>query len=260
MIKILKYSFFDLVRSRWVYIYFFFFLVSAAGLLYLSSDLSKAIVSLMNIVVILCPLVATLFGALYYYNSREFMELLLALPLQRRNIFLGKYLGLSLALSLGFLLGTLIPFLIYGLAVSAQVWDFAILMLAGVMLTFTFAGLSFLLAMKSENPIKGFGAALFTWLFLAVIYDGLFFLSLVVFQQYPLDTYSLAVTFFNPVDLSRVLVMLKLDLSAMMGYTGAVFSKFLGSGKGMVLAASAMLVWIAVPLWLYLRLAKRKDF
>jgi len=260
MFKVLKYSFYDLVRSRWIYIYFLFFLVTTAGLLYLSSDLSKAIVSLMNIVVVLCPLVATLFGALHFYNSREFLELLLALPLPRKKIFLGKYLGLTLSLSISFLLGVLLPFILYGLAVSDQVWNFAILILAGVTLTFTFSGISVLLALKNENPIKGFGMALFSWLFLAVIYDGLFFLSLVLFQEYPLDIYSLAVTFFNPVDLSRVLVMLKLDLSAMMGYTGAVFSKFLGTGRGMILSGLAMIVWIMVPLWLYIRLAGKKDF
>lgn len=260
MLKILKYSFFDLVRSRWIYIYFIFFLVTTSGLLYLSSDLSKAIVSLMNIVVILCPLVATLFGAMHYYHSREFVELLLALPLPRRNIFLGKYLGLSLSLSLSFLAGTLAPFLVFGLAVSAQVWDYAVLLLAGVLLTFVFTGLSFLLAIRTDNPIRGFGAALVLWLFLAVVYDGLFLLTLVLFGSYPLDTFSLAATFFNPVDLSRVLVMLKLDLSSMMGYTGALFHKFLGTGRGMIIAAASMLVWIAVPLLLYLRKANRKDF
>jgi len=260
MLKVLKYSFYDLVRSRWIYIYFVFFLLATTGLLYLSSDLSKAIVSLMNIVVILCPLVATMFGAIYYYNSREFVELLLALPLPRRRIFLGKYLGLSLSLSVSFLLGTLSPFLVYGLAVSAQVWDFAVLMLAGVLLTFIFSGIAFLLALVSNNPVRGFGASLFAWLFLAVVYDGLFLLSLVFFQDYPLESYSLAATFFNPVDLSRVMVMLKLDISAMMGYTGAVFHKFLGTGTGMILAALAMMIWIAVPLLLYLRLARRRDF
>lgn len=260
MFKVLKYSFFDLIRSRWTYIYFFFFLLTTSGLLYLSSDLSRAIVSLMNIVVILCPLVATIFGALYYYSSKEFIELLLALPLPRRHIFLGKYLGLSLSLSMGFLLGTLLPFLVYGLAVSTQVWNFAVLLLSGTLLTFIFSGLAFLLALVSNNPIRGFGASLFVWLFLAVVYDGLFLLSLVLFQDYPLDAYSLAVTFFNPVDLSRVMVMLQLDLSAMMGYTGAVFHKFLGTGPGMLLAALALVIWILAPLFLYLRLARRKDF
>lgn len=260
MFKVLKYSFFDLVRSRWIYGYFLFFLILSLGLLYLSSDLSKAIVSLMNVVVILCPLVGTLFGALYYYNSREFIELLLALPLRRRSIFLGKYLGLSLALSGSFLLGMFIPFLIFGLGMSAEIWNFSILLLAGVMLTFIFCGLAFLVSIGSDSPIRGFGISLFIWLFLAVIYDGLFLLTLVFFENYPLDKYALIATLFNPVDLSRVLVMLKLDLSAMMGYTGAVFQKFLGTGMGIGIALASLVLWTVVPVWAFIRAAGRRDF
>jgi Cu-processing system permease protein len=204
--------------------------------------------------------VGTLFGALYYYSSREFIELLLALPLRRRSIFLGKYLGLSLALSASFLLGTLIPFFIFGLGHSAEIWNFGILLVAGVLLTFIFTGLACLLCISSESPIRGFGLALAAWLFLAVIYDGLFLLTLVIFEDYPLDRYALAMTLLNPVDLSRVLVMLKLDLSAMMGYTGAVFRKFLGTDQGMVVALVSLVLWAIVPLWLFIRRAGKKDF
>ena len=88
MLKVLKYSFYDLSRSRWTYAYLLFFLLLTFGLLNFSHDLSKTIISLMNVVLILTPLIGTLFGALYYYNSKEFIDLLLALPLPRRSIFL----------------------------------------------------------------------------------------------------------------------------------------------------------------------------
>lgn len=260
MLKVLKYSFYDLIRSRWTYGYFLFFLVLSLGLLYLSSDLSKAVVSLMNIVVILCPLVGTLFGALYYYSSREFIELLLALPLRRRSIFLGKFLGLSLALSGSVLLGLLVPFLIFGLWTSGEIWNFSILLLTGVMLTFIFTGLAFLVCIGSDSPIRGFGLSLFIWLFLAVIYDGMFLLTLVLFESYPLDRFALIATLFNPIDLSRVLVMLQLDISAMMGYTGAVFRKFLGTGMGMSVALISLVLWGVVPVILFIRRSVGRDF
>lgn len=66
------------------------------------------------------------------------------------------------------------------------------------------------------------------WLFLAVIYDGLFLISLIVFNEYPLDKFSLAATMFNPLD-SRILILLKLDISVLLGYTGAVFKDFFGT-------------------------------
>ena len=93
MFKILKYSFYDLMRSRWSYVYFLFYLLLGFVLLFLNNDLSKAVITLMNIIIILVPLIATIFGVMYFYNSREFTELLLAQPLKRSSIFLGQYLG-----------------------------------------------------------------------------------------------------------------------------------------------------------------------
>ena len=260
MLKILKYSLFDLTRSRWTYGYFLFYLVLTFGLLYFSNDLSKAIISMMNIILILNPLIATLFGALYYYNSREFAELLLALPLKRSSIFMGKYLGLALSLSFSYMLGTGIPFFFYGIQATGQAWNFLLLTGAGLFLTFIFTGLSFLISIRFENTIKGFGITIFIWLFFAIIYDGIFLLTLLIFEQYPLDKYALVMTLLNPIDLSRVLIMLKLDISALMGYTGAVFNKFLGTGLGMTVAFGTLLLWTFVPVFVFIRFAKRKDF
>jgi Cu-processing system permease protein len=260
MFKVMKYSFYDLSRSRWTYAYLLFYLLVTIGLLNFSHDLSRTIVSLMNIVLILCPLIGTLFGALYYYNSREFIDLLLALPLPRRSIFLGKYLGLSLSLVLSFLLGVAVPMAIFGIFATDQVLNFIILLSTGIFLTFIFTALAFLVTIRFENPIRGFGAAIFTWLFLAVIYDGIVLLILMFFEHYPLDRFALVMTLFNPVDLSRVLIMLQLDISALMGYTGAVFRKFLGTGTGMTVAYGALILWVVLPVMAFLRLARRKDF
>ena len=53
MWKIFKYSFSDLFRGRWSQLYFTFYLVISASLLYLSGDTSKVAISLMNIILIL---------------------------------------------------------------------------------------------------------------------------------------------------------------------------------------------------------------
>src|SRR5690606_10409399 len=87
MLKILKYSFYDLSRSRWSYVYFLFYLMLGFVLLFLNNDLSGAIITLMNVIIILIPLIGTIFGVMYYYNSKEFTELLLAQPVKRIHIF-----------------------------------------------------------------------------------------------------------------------------------------------------------------------------
>lgn len=260
MLKVLKYSFYDQIRSRWSYIYLAFYLVVTFGLLYLSGQLTQAIASLMKIVLILSPLVGTMFGIMHYYNSREFIELLLAQPLKRKTVFLGQYLGLAGSLSISFLLGLGIPFLVYGVHVSSQIWNFATLLMIGVFLTFIFTALAFLIALVNTNRIKGFGLAIILWLFLAVLYDGLFLLSLIYFDEYPTESLALGLTLLNPIDLSRILMMLKLDISALMGYTGAVFQEFFGTWKGMVFSIFSLAIWVGIPVYFIQWVAKRKDF
>jgi Cu-processing system permease protein len=260
MIKILKYSFFDLIRSRWTYGYFLICLIISFGLLYFSRDLSKGIISMMNVILALNPLIATVFGSLYLYNSREFAELLLALPVKRSAIFAGKYLGLSLSLAAGYILGTGIPFILSGIAATDQAANFIMLTVAAIFLLFIFTGISFLVSIRYENSVRGFGVSIFIWLALAFLYDGIFLLALLMFEQYPLEKFALIATVFNPIDLSRVLIMLKLDISALMGYTGAVFNKFLGTGLGTTVSLGSLVLWVAVPLLFFIRQVKRKDF
>jgi Cu-processing system permease protein len=260
MIKIFKYSISDLIRSRWSLAYFGFYFLTSVALLYLSSDLSRAVASLMNVVIILSPLIGTLFGVMYYYNSREFIELLLAQPIRRSSIFIGQYLGLAISLSLSFFLGILIPFLMMGSG-SAGLWaNFLTLILSGVLLTFIFSALAFFISIRHENKIKGFATAIALWLFMAVIYDGLFLLLLVFFNEYPTDKLALGLVMLNPVDQARILMMLKLDISAIMGYTGAIFQKFFGTSWGMIFSIIMSSLWVVFPVWGMIRYANRKDF
>jgi Cu-processing system permease protein len=260
MFKILKYSFYDLMRSRWSYVYFLFYLALGFVLLFLNNDLSKAVITLMNIIVVLVPLIGTIFGIMYYYNSREFAELLLALPVRRSSIFLGQYFGVAGSLTLSLVLGLGIPFAAYGLFRSSAVWDFSLLLVTGAFLTLIFTALSFNIALANENRIKGFGYAVLLWLLLAVIYDGLFLLSLILLEEYPLDNFSLAATLLNPVDLSRTLILLKLDISALLGYTGAVFKEFFGTHTGLLVSLSTLVIWTFLPVWRLSVQCRKKDF
>ena len=70
----------------------------------------------------------------------------------------------------------------------------------------------------------------------------------------------LVASLLNPVDLARVLMLLSVDVAALMGYTGAVFERFFGSGLGLALAGGALLTWTVAPFLLGLRGFARKDF
>ncbi|HAB28593.1 MAG TPA: ABC transporter permease [Xanthomarina gelatinilytica] len=260
MLKILKYSFYDLMRSRWSYVYFAFYLLLGVVLLFLNNDLSKAVITLMNVIIVLVPLIGTIFGVMYYYNSKEFTELLLAQPLKRSSIFLGQYLGVAISLSMSLILGLGIPFIFYGLFKSTAIWDFSLLLITGTFLTFIFSALAFNIALSNENKIKGFGYAILLWLFLAIIYDGIFLMSLILFEDYPLDKLSLIGTMLNPIDISRTLILLKLDISALLGYTGAIFKQFFGTNFGLVVSISMLAVWVIMPVLRIIFKSKKKDF
>ncbi len=214
----------------------------------------------MNVIIVLVPLIGTIFGVMYYYNSKEFTELLLAQPLNRSSIFLGQYLGVAMSLSMSLILGLGIPFVLYGLFKSNVIWDFSLLLITGTFLTFIFTALAFNIALSNENKIKGFGYAILLWLFLALIYDGIFLMSLILFEDYPLDKLSLFGTMLNPIDLSRTLILLKLDISALLGYTGAVFKKFFGTNFGLIISFIMLTIWVILPVMRITYKSKRKDF
>src|SRR5690606_18973530 len=139
-------------------------------------------------------------------------------------------------------------------------WDFSLLLITGVFLSFIFVALAFNISLRNENKIKGFGYAVLMWLFLAVIYDGIFLMSLMLFEEYPIDKLSLIGTMLNPIDLSRTLILLKLDISALLGYTGAVFKQFFGTNLGLYLSMGMLLLWTLFPMLGILLKARKKDF
>ena len=135
-----------------------------------------------------------------------------------------------------------------------------VLLLTGVTLTFIFTALAFLVTVLQDDKARGLGFSILLWLILAVIYDGLVLFILYYFEEYPLEKVMIALSIINPIDLGRILFLIKFNISALMGYTGAVFQQFFGSSLGIILSIFSLLVWIVIPLSLSTRFFKRKDF
>jgi Cu-processing system permease protein len=53
--------------------------------------------------------------------------------------------------------------------------------------------------------------------------------------------------------------MLKLDISSLMGYTGALFQKFFGSIWGITIVIGSLIVWVLVPVLWFERVVRNKD-
>ena len=258
--KLSRYQLRDLMRSKWLAAYSAFFFLVTYVLFSFAGDSSKVVVSLMNLVLIIIPLVSTVLGTTYYYGSREFVELMLAQPIKRGSLFTGMSLGVSIPLIMSFLVGVGGAFLVCGSAAAQDLAAFLILLLVGGVLTFIFVSLAFLVAVLNKDKARGLGISLLFWLLFSVVYDGLVLLAVVLFADYPLEMPLIALSVLNPIDLARILILLKFDVSALMGYTGAVFQKFFGSSSGMAVSLVSLAGWSVITFLLGRKFFARKDF
>lgn len=254
MTRVIKYIFYDLLRTRFILFYTFFLCLSTFALFQLDSDPGKVVLSLMNIVLMIVPLVSVVFTTIHFFNSYEFIELMLAQPINRRVIFLGEYVAVAFSLCIAYLFGVGIPILLFGAGTSAIT-----LLFTGVVLTLVFVSLAFLSSVLTRDKAKAIGIALLFWFYFSLIYDGFLLWIVYNFGDYPLEKVTLALVAFNPIDLARIIMLLQLDIAALMGYTGAFYQQFFGSYIGMLFSTSILFLWIILPLWTSLRIFSRKD-
>ncbi len=254
MKKIIKYVMLDILRSKIIIAYTLFLLLVSLSVFNLEDNSSKGLTSLLNIILIIIPLVSIIFSTIYIYNSAEFIELLVSQPLKRSTLWVSEFIGLSSAMSFAFLIGAGLPILLY------QPDAVGITMLVtGILLSVIFVSIALLASVKTRDKAKGIGVAILLWFYFSIIFDGLVLFILFQFQDYPMEKPMLVFTALNPIDLSRILIILKMDISALMGYTGAVFQDFFGTATGMIIAVATLLLWAAIPCWFSVRNFVRKD-
>jgi len=133
------------------------------------------------------------------------------------------------------------------------------LLVCGLLLTLAFVSMAFLATVLARDKARGIGIALLLWFFCTILYDGIVLMGMFAFSDYPLEKAIIGLAFLNPVDLARIAMLLQLDAAALMGYTGALFQHFFGSSLGTGLSFLAMLMWIFGPLWLAVRIFRKKD-
>jgi Cu-processing system permease protein len=254
MKKIIKYIMTDILRSRIMIIYTLVLLATSLSLFSLEDNANKGLLSLLNIVLIIVPLFSLLFSTIYIYNSAEFIELLVSQPLQRKNIWLSFSIGLALSLSLAFIIGIGMPVLIFQFNAIGF-----LLLLVGILLSIIFVAIALWAAVQIRDKAKGIGMAILLWIYFSLLFDGFVLFLLFQFSDYPLEKPMILVSALNPIDLGRILILLKLDISAMMGYTGAIFKDFFGTIAGVAIAFMTLALWIAIPLYYSTRKFNRKD-
>jgi Cu-processing system permease protein len=259
VLRIAGYGVRDLVRSRWLAAYTTFFFLATFALLRFSDSETKALLSIANVVLLIVPLANVVFGTMYLYASREFVELLLAQPIRRRKLFAGLYLGLAGPIAAGAGVGILGALLLRRASPDALAIGLMLALVAAA-LSAVFTAIAAAIAFLIDDRVRGLVLAIGVWLLLAVVYDAGVLVVASQLAEHPIERPMLAAMAANPIDLARLVVLTRFDVGALLGYTGALFQRVFNGSSGPLVTGIAVFLWVVLPLVAGARLFQRKDF
>lgn len=254
MNRIIKIIFLDILKNKIVLAYTFILAILSWSSFGLEDNSAKGLLTILNVILFTVPLVSILFATIYLYNSSEFIELLLSQPIKRKKIWLSLFLGLSLSMVSAFFIGAGIPLLLYAPDIVG-----GMMLIVGCLISVVFVALAFLSSILTRDKAKGIGIAIMIWLYFALIFDGMVLFLLFQFSEYPIENAMVGLTVLSPIDLARIQILLHLDVSAMMGYTGAIFKDFFGTSLGLIVSFMLLCLWVIVPFFVSLVKFKNKD-
>lgn len=254
MIRILKYVILDILKNKIVIAYAVMLALLSWTSFSLEDNYTKGLLTLLNIILLIVPLVSVLFSTIYIYNSNEFIELLASHPVKRARIWKSLYGGLSISLVTAFIVGAGIPIMIFAN------WQAALTMVAaGIFITVIFVAIAFLSCILARDKAKGIGISILLWLYFSLLFDALILFLLFQFGDYPIERIVVLLSALSPIDLCRILILLQLDVSAMMGYTGAIFKTYFGTASGLAISFLLLTAWSIIPFIISLRKFKKRD-
>ncbi|MFZ3127426.1 MAG: ABC transporter permease subunit [Rhodoferax sp.] len=247
----------DRMRNRWVLAVALVFAVFSLVITYFGGaqqgqvglrSIEFTIASLVSLVIYLIPLIALLLGfdAIVGERERGSLDLLLALPITRLELLLGKYLGLAAALTLstvvGFALDAALLFRQFGLL---GLYHYVGFMLSSVLLGLAFLSLALLLSVVTRERTRASGLAIALWFGFVLVFD-LLLLGLLVASGGEFGGQMLAyLLLLNPADVFRILNVFSLDqMRSLYGLTSIVPPALANPW----LMGGAMVAWITAPL------------
>ncbi|MCU7376117.1 ABC transporter permease [Paucibacter sp. O1-1] len=247
----------DRMRNRWVLAVALVFAVFSLVISYFGAaaqgqlgprSIEFVIASLVSLVIYLIPLIALLLGfdAIVGERERGSLDLLLALPITRLELLLGKYLGLAAALTLSTLAGfALVAGLLWRQFGWAGLYQYLGFMLSSVLLGLAFLSLALLLSVLARERSKASGLAIALWFGFVLVFD-LLMLGLLVASGGEWGGQALAyVLLLNPTDVFRILNVFSLDQVRSLYGLASIVPPALANPW---LMGGAMLAWIAAPL------------
>ena len=262
----------DGLRNRWVMVVTLLLAALALALAFVGSvpagevgaePLEVVVVSLASLSILLLPLIALLlsFDAVVGEAERGTLLLLLASPILRWQVVLGKFLGqiaiLAVATALGYGVAALAVAARSGVPDWAAVGAFATLIGSSVLLGAAFVALGLLVSVLVRERQTAAGVALGLWLGAAVIYDLALLGALVADAGRHVTPGLLeALLLLNPADAFRLLNLTGFSgvqaLSGMAGLAGEV-------SPPVTWMVGALLAWTVLPLLVTILVFARRE-
>jgi len=259
----------DARRNRWFLLYALAFAGLSIALAWLSlagmgnyglAGFGRTGASLINLILLIVPLMGLTLGALSLAGEREKGTLiyLLAQPVSKTELLLGKFIGLALALlaalGLGFgLTGLLIAFNAGGTDVRAY------LTLVGLTFLLAIASLSlgFLISAAVQRSATAVGIALFLWLVLVFFGDLGVMGTAVVLRLHVQELFTLALS--NPLQIFKIAAIWNIQNNLELLGPAGVYAMRTYGDKLLWLLITLLLVWTLVPLLMTQQLFKRRG-
>ena len=249
----------DRIRNRWVLAVALVFTVFSLVISYFGGaqqgtlgprSIEFVIASLVSLVIYLVPLIALLLGfdAIVGERERGSLDLLLALPITRFELLLGKFLGLAVAL----ILSTVAGFALMAVLLDIQfgwrgLYNYLGFVLSSVLLGLVFLSLALLVSVVSRERTRASGLAIALWFGFVLVFD-LVLLGVLVGTAGRFGGGAVAwLLLLNPTDVFRILNVFSLDEMRSLYGLATLMPPVMANPWVM---GGVMLVWIALPLGL----------
>lgn len=262
----------DALHNRWFVLYTAAFVGLALAFSYLAlagagmvgfAGFGRTAASLINLVLLIVPLMALTVGAqsLAGEQERNTLAYLLAQPISRADIFVGKYLGLLLSLLASLTLGFGISGLVMALngTGAADPTAYVLLVALAFLLSLTMLSMGFFISALTNRAGVAVGIGLFLWL-LFVFFGDLGMMGTAITLRVPIDT-LFWLSLVNPLQVFKMAAILNIHATLdILGPAGIYAMQRYGQDL-LVIFLSVLLLWVVVPAFIaYTRLAAKSDF
>jgi Cu-processing system permease protein len=257
VLAVARHELHDRMRSRWV--------LAVAALLALCAlaiawagmaqqgqvgfgSIDVTLASLASLAVYLVPLVALLLGydAIVGERERGSLDLMLSLPLTRRELLLGKFAGLATALAGATALGFAVALLPLARQIDAPgLWHYLGFVASAVLMGMAFLSMALALSVLARERAQASGAAIGVWFLFVLVFDLVLMGALVASGGALGSTVFGTLLLLNPADVFRMLnIFASADVQSMYGLATVLPDTLTDP----LLLGGVLLAWIAAPL------------